>query len=106
MANQSTLTIRGPITGLGAGDLLTFTLAASSTSGAVATIPVTLTAQADPVMAVLSGPRGDVLDNAALSWDATTSVDPDDPANLQPFRWASRCGRVGCLGALLASHAS
>eukprot|EP00887_Chlorella_sp_A99_P005110 scaffold25.g5110.t1 len=93
VADRQTLAIRGPVAGLTDGQALAFTLNASLTGLGSVIVPVSLTARASPVAAVLRGPRGDVLGSAALVWDATSSLDPDDLSNLTPFRRA--LGRVG-----------
>lgn len=55
------LPLQGPISGLAAGTQLTFTFTASLEGAGSASTSLALTAQSSELMAVISGPSGDVL---------------------------------------------
>ncbi|KAL4452032.1 hypothetical protein ABPG75_007694 [Micractinium tetrahymenae] len=92
VANRSTLAIKGPIPSVTGGDALTFSLTATLEDAGSASASLTLTAQSSAVMAVLSGPRGDVRDTQALAFSGSSSLDPDDAANtITPFSFQWSC---------------
>ena len=90
--------MQGPLSGVTGGEVLNFTFSAALSGAGTTTASVSLTALSSPVLAVLAGPRGTVLDSSVLTFDASQSYDPDDPANKAPFRWAPPATSVGKAG--------
>ncbi|PSC71100.1 putative DNA-3-methyladenine glycosylase 2 [Micractinium conductrix] len=91
-ANRSTLAVKGPVPTVTAGDVLSFSLTVAFEGAGSASTQLSLTAQQSAVMAVLSGPRGDVLDTRDLVFGSASSLDPDDAANTRtPFSFSWDC---------------
>ncbi|KAK9824111.1 hypothetical protein WJX72_007824 [[Myrmecia] bisecta] len=88
--------LAGPIVGATAGTVYQFTLTASldvpgGAQGAAVTTTVSLTAASTPVVAVLNGPRGDVLGNTNITF-TSASVDPDADTSAA-FQYTFTCDR-------------
>lgn len=90
-ASKPNLVIKGPVPSVSGGAVLTLTLTATLEGAGSVSTPLTLTAQQSAVMAVVTGPRGDVTDTQTLVFSGSSSLDPDDAANRTPFSFRWTC---------------
>jgi hypothetical protein len=91
------LVIPGPVAGVsGPDDVKTVTLTAAfaDNPGAAVSYAITLVPLLSPVKAVLRGPSGDVRADKLIVLNASSSLDPDDPANATPFAITWGCTRA------------
>lgn len=90
------LVIPGPVAGVTANTSITVTLTAKFKGQAdvtATTVDVVLTPLASPISVVLRGPSGDVRADRAITLNAASSVDPDDPSNNTPMEVVWSCQR-------------
>lgn len=91
--NRKDLVLPGPLAGSG-NKIVGLQAWFADTPAQTVAINVTLTPIASPLKAMLRGPSGDVRTDRTIVLNASSSVDPDDPANTQPFAVNWDCQRA------------